>query len=74
MTAFDASKLWGGAVIYNQTAGPELISSIVDFVGNVENDQASSSIVFWSRLPALQDTVVIAAYEDTDGVVAGPSF
>ena len=74
MTAFDAPKLWGGAVSYNKTAGPELISSMVEFVDNVENDQASSSIIFWTYQPALRDTIVIAAYENTDGVVASPSF
>lgn len=74
MTAFETPKLWGGAVIYNKTAGSELLSSTVDFVDNVENDQASSSIVFWTYQPSLRDTVVIAAYENTDGVVAGPSF
>ncbi|KAK2598312.1 hypothetical protein N8I77_011735 [Diaporthe amygdali] len=74
LSAFHAPKLWGGAVSYNKTAGPELINSMVDFVDNVENDQASSSIIFWTYQPALQDTIVIAAYENTDGVVAGPSF
>lgn len=74
MMAFEASKLWGGAVTYSTTAGDELLDSMIAFVDNVENDQASSSIIFWSYQPALQDTVVIAAYENTDGVVAGPSF
>lgn len=74
MTAFEAPKLWGGAVIYNKTAGPELLSSTVDFVDNVGNDQASSSIIFWTYQPSLRDTIVVAAYENTDGVVAAPSF
>jgi FAD/FMN-containing dehydrogenase len=74
MLAFESSKLWGGAVTYNTTAGPGLLDSMVAFTDNVENDQASSSIIFWSFQPALQDTIVIAAYENTDGVVAGPSF
>lgn len=74
MTAFEATKLWGGAVTYNKTAGPELLSSTVDFVDNVENDQASSSIIFWTYQPSLHDTIVVAAYENTDGVVAAPSF
>lgn len=74
MTAFEVPKLWGGVVVYNKTAGPELISSTVDFVDNVENDPASSSIIFWTYQPSLRDTVVIAAYENTHGVVAAPSF
>lgn len=74
MTAFKAPKLWGGAVTYNKTAGPELLSSTVDFVDNVENDQASSSIIFWTYQPSLRDTIVVAAYENTDGVAAAPSF
>lgn len=74
MLAFEAPKLWGGAVIYNKTAGPELLSSTVDFTNNVENDQASSSIIFWTYQPGMKDTVVVAAYENTDGVVDAPSF
>lgn len=74
MTAFEAPDLWGGVVIYNKTAGPELINSTVDFVDNVGNDPASSSIIFWTYQPPLKNTIVIAAYENTDGVAAAPSF
>jgi FAD/FMN-containing dehydrogenase len=74
MIAFESPKLWGGVVTYNASAGAELLDSMVAFVDNVENDQGSSSIIFWSYQPALRDTIVITAYENTDGVVAGSSF
>ncbi|KAG6354435.1 hypothetical protein INS49_004452 [Diaporthe citri] len=74
MIAFESPRLWGGAVTYNKTAGPELLESMVDFTENIEKDQASSSIIFWTFQPALQDTIIVAAYENTDGVVAGRSF
>lgn len=74
LETFEAPNLWGGVVTYNKTAGPQLISSMVAFVDNVENDPGSASIILWTYQPALKDTIVVGVYENTDGVVAGPSF
>lgn len=74
MAAFEASKIWGGVVLYPTTAGDELLDAMVDFADKVENDPGSASIIFWSYLPPVQGTVVIAAFENTDGVVEAPSF
>lgn len=72
--AFEAPKVWGGVVVYPQTAGDALLDAMVAFADNVENDSASSSIGFWTYQPALKDTIIIAAYENTEAVEAGPSF
>lgn len=74
LETFEAPKLWGGVVAYNKTAGPQLISSMAAFVGDVENDLGSASIILWTYQPSVKDTVVVGVYDNTDGVVAGPSF
>ncbi|KAK6072249.1 6-hydroxy-D-nicotine oxidase [Seiridium cupressi] len=74
MQAFDAPILWGGAVQYNKTAGPQHIDVYVDWTNNVQNDVNGSAIVFWSYQPALQDIIIIAAYEDTGGNVEPAAF
>ncbi|KAK9781362.1 hypothetical protein SCARD494_14103 [Seiridium cardinale] len=74
MQAFDAPLLWGGAVQYNKTTGPQHIDAYVDWTNNVQNDVNGSAIVFWSYQPALQDIVIIAAYEDTGGNVEPAAF
>lgn len=74
LAAFEASKIWGGVVIYSTASGDELLTSMVDFADNVEKDPGSASIIFWSFQPGLKDTIVIAAFENTDGVVNAPAF
>ncbi|ORY68846.1 uncharacterized protein BCR38DRAFT_424491 [Pseudomassariella vexata] len=74
MEAFEASKLWGGATMYNKTYSDQLLDAMVDFTDHVVDDQLSSSIIFWTYQPALLDTVVLAAYENTAGEVAPPAF
>lgn len=74
MQAFDVPLLWGGVVQYNKTTGPQHIDAYVDWTNNVQDDVNGSAIVFWSYQPALQDIIVIAAYEDTGGNVEPASF
>ncbi|KAI1341362.1 hypothetical protein F5Y15DRAFT_375842 [Xylariaceae sp. FL0016] len=74
MEAFEAPVLWGGVNIYNKTKTDQHIEAFVDFCDNVEHHPHSSSIVFWTYLPAFKDTVLIAALENTNGETGGQSF
>lgn len=74
LAAFEASQIWGGVVTYTTASGDELLTSMVDFADNVANDPGSASIIFWTFQPALNDTLVIAAFENTDGIVNAPAF
>jgi hypothetical protein len=74
LVAFDAPLLWGGAVTYNGTKGEELVDAMVSFTDSVENNVYSSSIIFKTYLPSLNGSVWVAAYENTQGEVADPSF
>lgn len=59
---------------YNKTTGPQHIDAYVDWTNNVQNDVNGSAIVFWSYQPALQDIIIIAAYDDTAGNVEPAAF
>lgn len=71
--AFEAPQLWSGVATYTKDAGDALLDAMVAFTNNVEKDMESSSIIFWTYQPALNYTLIIA-YENTAGVVRGPSF
>lgn len=74
MFAFQTGNLWGGTATYNKTASAQQIAAYVKWTDNVENYPAGSSIIFWSYLPAMSDIVILAAYEDTEGVEAPSGF
>lgn len=72
--AFASTKIWGGVVSYPRVAGPQLLQAMTKFADNVENNPSSSSIIFWTYVPPLQDSLIIAAYENVDGQVEAPAF
>ncbi|CAJ2500913.1 Uu.00g037660.m01.CDS01 [Anthostomella pinea] len=74
MQGFTAPLLWGGVVQYNKTTGPQHIDAYVDWTNKVQDDVNGSAIVFWTFQPALQEIIIVGAYEDTGGNVAAPAF
>lgn len=72
--AFEAGNLWGGTMVYPKSVGQQHIDAYHAWTENVNNYPEGSSIIFWSYLPAMQDIVILAAYEDTAGTVAPPGF
>ncbi|KAJ4983181.1 6-hydroxy-D-nicotine oxidase [Stagonosporopsis vannaccii] len=72
--AFEAGNLWGGTMVYPKSVGQQHIEAYHAWTDNVNNYPEGSSIIFWSYLPAMQDIVILAAYEDTAGNVAPPGF
>jgi hypothetical protein len=74
MQAFTAGDLWGGTMSYSKSTGEQHIDAYVAWTENLNNYPQGSSIVFWSYQPALEDIVILAAYEDTTGTVASPAF
>ena len=59
---------------YPKSTGEQHIDAYVAWTDNLNNYPQGSSIVFWSYQPALDDIVILAAYEDTTGTVAPPAF
>lgn len=47
---------------------------MVDCADNVDKDPASATLVFWTYLPDVKDIIVLAAFENTDGVAEAPAF
>ncbi|KNG50269.1 fad binding domain-containing protein [Stemphylium lycopersici] len=74
MDAFEQGDLWGGSVIYSKNYTQQHIDAYVAWTDNVVNYPEGSSIIFWSYLPAMEDVVIIAAYEDTAGNVEPAGF
>lgn len=72
--AFEAGNLWGGTMAYPKSVGQEFIEAYHSWTDNVNNYPEGSSIIFWSYLPAMEDVVILTAYEDTAGNVAPPGF
>jgi hypothetical protein len=72
--AFEASNLWGGTLVYPKSVGQQHVKAYQAWTENLNNYPEGSSIIFWSHLPAVQDIVILAAYEDTDGNEAPPGF
>ncbi|KAM5346655.1 hypothetical protein ACJ41O_009660 [Fusarium nematophilum] len=71
----DNPVIWGGNLLYSPSAGPDVINALVDFTENVEDDEDSSSIVYWAYLPALAGgTILNAAIENTKAKVKPPAF
>lgn len=74
MQAFEAGNLWGGTVTYPKSVGQQHIEAYHAWTDNVNNYPDGSTIVFWSYQPAMEDIVILAAYEDTAGNEAPAGF
>jgi hypothetical protein len=74
MQAFEAGLLWGGTVTYPKTVGAQQIEAYHAWTDNVNNYPDGSSIVFWSYQPAMEEIVILAAYEDVAGNEAPAGF
>lgn len=58
-------SIWGGLLLYDLTAGDELLDAMVTFNENVPQDQNTSSIIYWAYLPALGGMILNVALENT---------
>ncbi|KAH8647854.1 hypothetical protein BX600DRAFT_484441 [Xylariales sp. PMI_506] len=74
MQAFETPPLWGGVVMYPKTTTVQAIDACVAWTDNVQNYPDGSAIVFWTYQPAIQDTIIVAAYHDISGTVAAPAY
>lgn len=62
-------SIWGGLLLYNLTAGDELLDAMVTFNENVPQDQNTSSIIYWAYIPALGGMILNVALENTIATV-----
>lgn len=65
----DASNpsIWGGILMYDLSAGDDLLDAMVTFNENVPQDLNTSSIIYWAYIPALGGMILNVALENTLG-------
>lgn len=74
LETFPATPIWGGAAMYPTVVGPQMIDILSSFTHGINEDPASSSILIWYYLPDFKDTLVMAAYENNEGVANAQAF
>ncbi|KAI1871528.1 uncharacterized protein JN550_004522 [Neoarthrinium moseri] len=74
LETFPSTAIWGGIVMYPKVVGPQMINVLSAFTANIGEDPASSSIVAWLYLPTVKDTLIMATYENNEGVIKAPAF
>lgn len=74
LETFPATPIWGGAAMYSTVVGPRMIDILSSFTHGIDEDPARSSILIWYYLPDFKDTLVMAAYENNEGVANAQTF
>ncbi|ORY67396.1 uncharacterized protein BCR38DRAFT_426935 [Pseudomassariella vexata] len=66
---FETGKLWGGLVYYPLDATADIIDAFVNFADKIDENPASSSVIFWMYQPAAKGTILGASFANIGGVV-----
>ncbi|KAH7041602.1 uncharacterized protein B0I36DRAFT_392705 [Microdochium trichocladiopsis] len=69
LDTFETGLLWGGTVYYSLDKRQTLIGAFSDFADKVDENTASSSILFWSWQPSVQSTLIGTSFVNVDNVV-----
>ncbi|KXJ88667.1 hypothetical protein Micbo1qcDRAFT_184878 [Microdochium bolleyi] len=69
LDTFENGPLWGGTVYYAQDKRRPLIDAFVGFAEKVDDNTASSSILFWSWQPSVKSTLIGTSLVNVDNVV-----
>jgi len=72
--AFEATKLWGGAVVYPNDTTPAQLKALKNFGDKIESDPYGSAIGIWQYTTQLGATIVLNAYDYTKAEVAPPTY
>lgn len=74
LMAFEATQLWGGAVVYPNDTTPAQLKALKNFGDKIEGDPYGSAIGIWQYTTQLGATIVLNAYDYTKPVVAPPVY
>lgn len=72
--AFEATKLWGGAVVYLNDTTPAQLKALKNFGDNIESDPYGSAIGIWQYTSQAGATIVLNAYDYTKPEVAPAAY
>lgn len=72
--AFEATQLWGGAVVCANDTTPAQLKALKNFGDKIEGDPYGSAIGIWQYTTQLGATIVLNAYDYTKPVVAPPVY
>lgn len=70
LIAFEASKLWGGTVVYPNDTTSAQLKALKNFADNIENDEFGSAIGIWQYTTQNGATIILNAYDYTKPQVA----
>ncbi|KAI6903811.1 hypothetical protein KC334_g6988 [Hortaea werneckii] len=68
LKTFEGGPLWGGNVVYSQSAAPEILSEFVQFADKLVEDPYASLITLDAFLPDMGEPMVVNALEYTKPV------
>ena len=71
---FEATQLWGGAVVYPNDTTPAQLQALKNFADNVQNDPKASAIGIWQYTTQGGATIVLNAYDYMAPVVAPAAY
>ena len=63
LKTFEGGPLWGGNVVYSQSAAPEILSEFVQFADKLVEDPYASLITLDAFLPDMGEPMVVNALE-----------
>lgn len=63
LKTFEGGPLWGGNVVYSQSAAPEILSEFVQFADKLVEDPYASLITLDAFLPEMGEPMVVNAFE-----------
>ncbi|KAJ1337171.1 prosolanapyrone-II oxidase [Microdochium nivale] len=69
LDTFENGLLWGGTVYYGLDKRQPLVDAFVNFAENIDDNTASSSILFWSWQPSVKTTLIGTSFVNVDNVV-----
>ncbi|KAI6876293.1 hypothetical protein KC338_g357 [Hortaea werneckii] len=62
---FEGGPLWGGNVVYSQSAAPEILSEFVQFADKLVEDPYASLVTYEAFLPDIGEPMVVNSLEYT---------
>ncbi|KAI7271105.1 hypothetical protein KC345_g7290 [Hortaea werneckii] len=65
LKTFEGGPLWGGNVVYSQSAAPEILSEFVRFADKLAEDPYASLVTYDAFLPDMGESMMVNSIEHT---------
>lgn len=72
--AFDTGNLYGGIVIFPNSATDQVIMAFSNFTNNIVNYREGQAFSFWSYIKGSNETIILNDLQDVTGTVDAPAF